>query len=382
MIKLKKKVAYIAYRDDLETNLEHISRIISENEYDVRIYKLGSCDASGSKQNGGRVFRCIKKNRSRSGRLNRLLFVIAAVKDMRKYRPAIVHIESSCKYFGMMKLLAPRCKYVYHALSYPMYKKRWQVLKRMLSVYLQCLFMDAVIIQSDAQKKQWLGIRNFEKTYIVPVGYEDKALYPIGKAIRAQLRKKLGFDADTPILVYAGTMKKTRNLANLILALKILTALKRPVLLLMIGDENQDESLRNTVDRLNLGNFVKFIGRVPHHEIVNYYGLSDIGISYIPINKNFTYNPPLKTYEYLACGKPCIATGTISNHDIMRDGLNGILVDDSPKGVARGMLEMLEHKAYLSYDTNKICESVKDFTFKKIVENKIVPIYNGLTKVI
>jgi glycosyltransferase involved in cell wall biosynthesis len=380
MIQNKKKIAYIAYRDDLETNLEHISRIVSESKYDVRIYKLGGSVVSNSKQDGGRVFRCFKKNRSRSERINKLLFVIAAVKDMRKYRPAIVHIESSCKYFGFMKLLAPRSKYVYHALSYPMYKKRWQVLKRMLSVYLQCLFMDAVIIQSEAQKKQWLGIRNFGKTCIVPVGYEDKALFPIDRTMRAQLRKKLGFDADTPILVYAGTMKKTRNLVNLLMAMKILTALKKHVLLLMIGDENQDESLRNTVHRFDLGNFVKFMGSVPHHEIVNYYGLSDIGISYIPINKNFTYNPPLKTYEYLACGKPCIATKTISNYEIMKDGLNGILVDDSPKAVAKGMLEILEHEAYKNYDINMICNSVKDFTFKKIVENKVVPIYSGLTK--
>jgi glycosyltransferase involved in cell wall biosynthesis len=64
----------------------------------------------------------------------------------------------------------------------------------------------------------------------------------------------------------------------------------------------------------------------------------------------------------------------------MRDGLNGIIVDDSPKGVARGMLEMLEHEAYKKYDINKIRNSVKDFTFKKIVEDKIIPIYTGLTK--
>jgi glycosyltransferase involved in cell wall biosynthesis len=239
--------------------------------------------------------------------------------------------------------------------------------------------MDAVIIQSDAQRKQWLGIRSLGKTHIVPVGYEDSALFPISQSLRLRMRRKLGFDADTPILVYAGTMKKTRNLKNLLRAMKILTGLKKSVLLLMIGDENQDQSLRKTVNQLNLGNVIKFTGRVPHHEIVNYYGMSDIGISYIPINKNFTYNPPLKTYEYLACGKPCIATGTISNYEIMRNGLNGIIVDDAPEGVARGMLQMLENNAYLKYDTNKIRNSVRNFTFKKIVEDTIIPLYAGLT---
>ena len=98
----------------------------------------------------------------------------------------------------------------------------------------------------------------------------------------------------------------------------------------------------------------------------------------IPINARYTYNPPLKTYEYLACGLPCVATETISNRRIIQNGKNGILVSDTPTGVAKGIITLLTDKQIQNELRKCAPSSVKTHSFQNVTHCYVLPLYKKL----
>ena len=100
-------------------------------------------------------------------------------------------------------------------------------------------------------------------------------------------------------------------------------------------------SIKSLARVLKVDDNVIFTGRVERRKVRDYISAADIGISYVPINESFSYNPPLKTFEYLACGLPTIATATESNRRIIDDGFNGILTSDNPEYLADAIINLL-----------------------------------------
>ena len=106
--------------------------------------------------------------------------------------------------------------------------------------------------------------------------------------------------------------------------------------------------------------------------------MADIGISYIPINENYHYNPPLKTFEYLACGLPTIATRTESNCRIIKDGFNGLLINDTPDDVSNSLITLLRDKKKQSWLRENARKSIMAFDFEYITRSSLVPLYESL----
>ncbi|MCD6398519.1 MAG: glycosyltransferase family 4 protein [Candidatus Aenigmarchaeota archaeon] len=374
------KICYVSYREKLETNLEHLSRYVVTYGYDVTIINISNHPKNNYYTTDGRRIVYIDLPDRLKTRKSQLIFILKTVKFLKKQNFSIIHIESSCKYFWLLKLSFKKAKFVYHLLSYPLSKNRLPVLKRLITVLLQSIWMDSIIIQSEEQKEKWIGIRHFKKTKIIPVGFDSQLLYPLDNAQKTVMKKRLGFEQNMPVLIYAGAMGELRQLNRLIFALKEVHKVYQQVKLMMVGNNDSAISIKSTILSLNLQNSIIFTGEVPHKEMVKYYGVADVGISFIPINKNFTCNPPLKTYEYLACALPCIATRTISNSKIIKDQFNGILVNDTVEDVARAIIELLNNDQKQKTLKQNARKSIALYDFETITKTSLVPLYADLLK--
>jgi glycosyltransferase involved in cell wall biosynthesis len=257
-------------------------------------------------------------------------------------------------------------------------KYRLHVYKRLIIVFLQSLFMNAVIIQSNEQKERWLGTGRLKRTKIVPIGFNSKKLYPISENEKLILRKQKGIELGQIVLIYAGAISRTRNLRRLFESIKEVGNQFENIRLVMVGDGDAFDDLKVLAIRMKIDKYVTFTGRVAYDEMVEYYGIADIGISYIPINKNFNYNPPLKTYEYLACGLPCVATSTVSNCMIVKDKSNGILTEDSVQSIANGIISLLKNKDILENIKLNARKSVASHSFDIIAERYLMSIYEDV----
>jgi len=179
-------------------------------------------------------------------------------------------------------------------------------------------------------------------------------------------------------LVYCGVIAKLRQLDRLINAFERVHQIYGASKLLMIGDGNALEEIKALAHVLKIEKSIIFTGRIPHDEVVNYIGMADIGVSYIPINENYHYNPPLKTFEYLACGLPTIATKTESNCRIITDGFNGILVNDTSEDVAMAVIGLLQDKNKQAFLRKNARKSIMRFDFEYLTKTRLIPLYEEL----
>jgi glycosyltransferase involved in cell wall biosynthesis len=145
------------------------------------------------------------------------------------------------------------------------------------------------------------------------------------------------FDAQTPVILYAGTFEAYQGLDMLIEAFA-LVAVKRPDarLLLVGGTEEQVARKRELVTRRGLQDICVLTGAVPKSLALRYTASAAILVS----PRVDGTNTPLKIYEQLASGKPLVAT-RIWSHTQVLDDSTSYLVDPEPQSMADGLLAAL-----------------------------------------
>ena len=79
------------------------------------------------------------------------------------------------------------------------------------------------------------------------------------------------------------------------------------------------------------------IDRQPRHEIPGYLGLADVLVS----PRLFGGNLPLKVFDYLAAGRPIVATD-IPTHRTVLNEERAVLVPTGSPQLARGILSLLQ----------------------------------------
>jgi glycosyltransferase involved in cell wall biosynthesis len=376
-MKKKKRVCFICYRKFPDTNFENYSKFVAENGYDVSVITYLCKNQLQYEIADKRKIWRIKLPGKNSNQKKILYFIKETVKILKKHNFSIIHIHHSCKYFLLLKLLNfKKSKYIYHITSYPIGKTHFQSLKQMMIMYLQSLLFDKIIIQSCELKEKLIGIRKLKKATVVPIGYNAKLFYPNSDEQKILFRKKLKINKHEAIAIYIGAISKFRELDRLIEAFKFVKKEIPGAKLLMIGNGNNLPNLKIFAKKNKLEKNIIFLGNIPHKKIPKFINIADIGISYIPINENYNYNPPLKTFEYLACGLPTIATKTVSNSKIICDEINGILTSDDPLHIAHAIINLLLNESKRFYLSKNAIKSVKDKDFETITKKKLIPIYD------
>ncbi|OEU47571.1 MAG: hypothetical protein BA866_04215 [Desulfobulbaceae bacterium S5133MH15] len=374
-----KKICYICYRRFPDTNFQHYSKAVSDNGYHVTVVSFLDTGQEVFEILDGRKIYRIPLPSNRGKRSSMFTFILHVVKFVNRHDFSIVHIHHTCAYFSLIRMLASNgAKFVYHTTSYPISNTRLQAQKDMIITFIQSLLMDKIIVQSEELKEKLIGIRGLKRTEVIPVGFNRKILYPIAENEKRRLRNLLNIHKNGPVLVYCGVIAKLRQLDRLMEAFKKVQTIFEDVKLVMIGDGNALEEIKTLASSLQIEKNMIFTGRIPHHEVVNYIGIGDIGISYIPINENYHYNPPLKTFEYLACGLPTVATRTVSNCKIIKHDFNGILCNDSPEDVLMSIVNLLRDKDKQTLLRKNARKSIMAFDFEHITKTKLIPLYESL----
>ena len=94
----------------------------------------------------------------------------------------------------------------------------------------------------------------------------------------------------------------------------------------MIGDGPETENLCRLAQELNLQDHVYFTGAIAHRDIPSYVSLLDIAVQ--PAANE--YCCPMKILEYLALGKPLIGPRQENIQELVREGVDAMLVVVEP----------------------------------------------------
>jgi D-inositol-3-phosphate glycosyltransferase len=172
----------------------------------------------------------------------------------------------------------------------------------------------------------------------IPCGVDTDLFTP---GDRAEARRRLDLDGR-PLLLWVGRMAPIKGLDTLLDAVARLSESGQDMRLLVVGGDadeptsGHETSLRQRIERLGLGDSVRFVGPQPQSVLPLYYAASDVTV--LP---SYYESFGMVALEAMACGSPVIASRVGGLVTTVRDGVTGFLVPDGDVGALAERIETL-----------------------------------------
>jgi UDP-glucose:(heptosyl)LPS alpha-1,3-glucosyltransferase len=143
------------------------------------------------------------------------------------------------------------------------------------------------------------------------------------KLIRAEIRKKYGFSPEEPIILFASMNFEIKGLDAIMLALAKLKARNRNFKFLIAG-KGDTGKYSKIARQSNIAEEVRFTGKVSREELIKFYLAGDM---YIMLSKFDTFG--MVVLDAMAAGLPIIISDNVGARDLVREGENGFVVNDT-----------------------------------------------------
>ncbi len=146
---------------------------------------------------------------------------------------------------------------------------------------------------------------------------------------------------DVIQIIFVGWMHEKKGVQFLIPAIKLLAESHQNFRLIMCGGGGLFDTLDMTSRDLGLERFIDFRGWVKNEEVNRLLNESDIFV--LP---SLAEGMPNSLLQAMACGLPVVTTNVSSIPAIVKDQVNGVLVDPgSPEEICRGLIALIDNEA-------------------------------------
>jgi glycosyltransferase involved in cell wall biosynthesis len=186
---------------------------------------------------------------------------------------------------------------------------------------------------------------------------------------KAAARTDLGLPEDRKIICYSGNIYEGRGIEYLI---DIAPGMGDALFLIVGGLEKDVMRCRSLAREKNAAN-IKFTSYVPHHMVPLYLAASDLLV--MPYTTRMTirggtqaqdFTSPIKLFEYMASGRPIVATSIPSVSEILEDGVNAVLVPpDSADALREGMKRALGDISLAARISERASSDVHSYTWEE-----------------
>jgi len=208
----------------------------------------------------------------------------------------------------------------------------------------------------------------------IPIGVDQSLFYPRNKAI---CRKNIGIMTDGPVFVFVGRLSKIKGLDLLLDCFALFHQEVPEARLLIAGDGEEREGLRNRINSMELKEEVHLLGNVTHNRLPQILNAADV-FTLTSVAEGL----PNAILEAMACGLPVVATDVGGIHEVLRSGVNGFLIGTrQPRDVVKALRQALEKQealgqgAIVTINKNYSIESVAKKTeslFKEVIASQTV----------
>jgi len=149
-----------------------------------------------------------------------------------------------------------------------------------------------------------------------------------------ELRTKLNLPTDRPILLFFGFVRPYKGLEYLIQALPLVLA-EQPVHLLVVGEFwSSPEFYERYAQEYNVSDAVTFVNQyVPNEELGPYFDLADVVV--LPYTSATQSAVVQLAFGF---GKPVITTRVGGLHEVVREGVNGLIVPPQDEAALAGAI--------------------------------------------
>lgn len=151
---------------------------------------------------------------------------------------------------------------------------------------------------------------------------------------------------DGPVIGFLGSFYPYEGLDDLIAAMPAIVAAHPGVRLLLVGGGPAEARLRAMAATSGAAHAIRFVGRVPHHQVDHYYALADVVCYPRKAMRLTDLVTPLKPLEAMAQGKLVAASSVGGHRELIEHGVTGTLfAPDDPAALAAAMVRLIDSRA-------------------------------------
>lgn len=152
--------------------------------------------------------------------------------------------------------------------------------------------------------------------------------------------------ADCFTIGFVGSLKPWHGLLHLIQAFARLHPDVPEARLLIVGDGPERASLERQLAQQGLSSLARFTGAVPPHAVPPLLAAMDVAVAPYPALPGF-YFSPLKVVEYMAAGRPVVASRIGQLSELVSNGVTGLLLPPGDDVALASTLERLWRSPHL-----------------------------------
>lgn len=170
--------------------------------------------------------------------------------------------------------------------------------------------------------------------YIPGVGIDTKK-FRAGTAGRLEKRQELGFAEEDFLILTVAEMTRNKNHSTVLKALALLKDREEfpSIRYLICGRGDQEQNLRREAEELGISEHVVFLGY--RHDVPDLLRCSDL-FAFM----SFREGLPVALMEAMSCGMSIVCSRIRGNTDLIEDGVDGLIAENTPAGVAEAILKL------------------------------------------
>lgn len=244
------------------------------------------------------------------------------------WNPDIIHVQTECYAGYVGKKLAEKCNCPYINTSHTLWEEFTKGLIPIESF--RKFFSKNIVKRSYANssaivvpsEKMILFLKKIHITlpiHIIPTGVDISNFnqdFPLFE--KNKLKSQLNINENSKVLISIGRVSKEKDLDELIDFLPNLILKNKDILLIIGGEGPHLKHLKNKVEKLNMRDYVRFVGLIPPEDTYKYYNIADIFVSASTCEtQGITY------MEALASSLPLVCRYDESLDNVIDNGING-----------------------------------------------------------
>lgn len=291
------------------------------------------------------------------------------IKEIIKWNPDIVHIQTEFSIGKIAKKIAKACNAPIINTSHTLYedytgyiipsKRLGRIIARKFT---RSSYADskAVIAPSDKIKNLLTKYGITAPIHIIPTGIDlDRFKKKVHLIEKATLKAKLNIPNKSKVIVSIGRIAKEKNLDEIIDFMPDLIEKDKNIILLIGGDGPYKKQIELKVKKLGIEKYVRFTGMIPPKNTYKYYQLGDLFVcASTSETQGITY------IEALACSLPLVCRYDKCLDGVIESGKNGYTYNNKQEYLK--YIEKILHNPLLHHKLkNNALTSSKKFSKEK-----------------
>ncbi len=216
------------------------------------------------------------------------------------------------------------------------------------------------------------------KVIVNPNGADPKRFHP---QIDADIIRKK-YDLKKKFVVgFSGTFGYWHGVEVLAKAVKTLTKMIPEAVVMFIGDGELRPQIENIVKKDNVDKNVIITGFLPYDDVPFYLAACDVLVSPCVHSRDGSpfFNSPIKLFEYLAMGKPVVASDIGQQAEVINHGKNGLLAEErSPEDLCNKIYQIYKDKNFADLLGKQARQDSIDKYNWTVSANRIVNAYKSV----